>query len=76
MLEVCRRGRPEVFCQKGSPENLAKFTGRHLCKSLFLILDFAKFLRTPFLENTPGGCFCVFGWRCFVSKSVYSLYTL
>ena len=26
---------PEVFYQKGVPENFAKFTGKHLCQSLF-----------------------------------------
>ena len=27
--------RPEVFCEKGVPKNLAKLTGKHLCQSLF-----------------------------------------
>ena len=27
---------PEVFCKKGVLRNFAKFTGRHLCQSLFL----------------------------------------
>ena len=26
---------PEVFCEKGVLENFAKFTGKHLCQSLF-----------------------------------------
>ena len=26
---------PEVFCKKGVLRNLAKFTGKHLCQSLF-----------------------------------------
>ena len=42
---------------KGVLRNYAKFTGKHLCQSLFLIklqtwefsVNFAKFLRTPFL---------------------------
>ena len=25
-----------MFCKKGVPENFAKFTGKHLCHSLFL----------------------------------------
>ena len=29
---------PEVFCKKGVLKNLANFTGKHLCSSLFLIL--------------------------------------
>ena len=27
--------RPDVFCKKGALENFAKFTGKHLCQSLF-----------------------------------------
>ena len=32
-----RSSRPEVFCKKGVLRNLAKFTGKHLCWSFFLI---------------------------------------
>ena len=50
---------------KGILRNFAKFTGRQLCQSLFLNkfaglwhscfpVNFAKFLRTPFLQNTSG----------------------
>ena len=28
--------RPEVFCKKGVLRNFTKFTGKHLCQSLFL----------------------------------------
>ena len=30
-----RSSRPEVFCKKGVLKILAKFTGKHLCQSLF-----------------------------------------
>ena len=61
--------------KKGVPRNFAKFTGKHLCQSLFLnrvagdmpatlfkkilwhrcfYVNFAKFLGTPFLQNTSG----------------------
>ena len=30
-----RSSRPDVFCQKGVLRNFAKFTGKHLCQSLF-----------------------------------------
>ena len=36
--------------------NFAKFTGKHLCQRLwhkYFPLNFAKFLRTPFLQKTP-----------------------
>ena len=32
---IFRSSRPEVFCQKGVLRNFAKFTGKHLCQSLF-----------------------------------------
>ena len=46
-----------MFCKKGALKNLAKFTGKHLCQSLFFnkvagLVNFTKFLRTPFLQNT------------------------
>ena len=57
---------PEVFCKKGVLRYLAKFTGKHLCQSLFFNkvagfsfrlwhryfpANFAKFLRTFFLTE-------------------------
>ena len=30
-----RSSRPDVFCKKGILSNFAKFTGKHLCHSLF-----------------------------------------
>ena len=30
-----RSSRPELFCKKGVPRKFAKFTGNHLCQSLF-----------------------------------------
>ena len=39
-----RSSRPEVFCKKGVLENVAKFTGKHLCQDLFFnkVLNFIK----------------------------------
>ena len=63
-----RSSRLEVFSKKGVLSNFAKFTGKHLCQSLFyntlLIkrlwhrwfpVNFAIFLRTPFLPEHSGG---------------------
>ena len=72
IFTVAGGSRPEVFCKKGVFRNFTKFTGKHLCQrskdcnfiknrlrfSCFP-LNFAKFLKTPFLQNTFGGCFCV-----------------
>ena len=32
---LVRSSYPEVFCKKGVPRNFTKFTGKHLCQSLF-----------------------------------------
>ena len=37
MIADIRSSRPEVFCKKGVLRNFTKFTGKHLCQSLFLI---------------------------------------
>ena len=63
-----RSSRPEVFCKKGVPRNLAKFTVKHLCQSLFFnkkrlchrcfpCVNFAKFPRALFLQSTSGSYF-------------------
>ena len=54
--------------KKGVLRNFAKFTGKHLCRSLFLIklqalwhrcfsVNFAKFLETPFYRIPLDDCF-------------------
>ena len=56
---------PEMFCRKGAFRNFIKFTGKHLCQSLFFNkcaglryswcrcfpVNFAKFVRTPFFTE-------------------------
>ena len=32
---IYRSSRPEVFCKKDALRNFTKFTGKHLCQSLF-----------------------------------------
>ena len=82
---ICRCSRRRCFVRKGILRNFAKFTGKHLCQSLFFNqtaglrpatllkkrlwpatllkkrlwhrcfpVNFIKFLRTPFLQNTSG----------------------
>ena len=56
---VIRSSCSEVFYKKSILRNFAKFTGKHLCLSLFfnkvadimLSNHFAKFLRTPFFTE-------------------------
>ena len=77
LLEIERKRSIHGRCsvRKGVLRNLARFTGKHLCHSLFLNkvgglrpanllkkrlwhmffpVNFAKFLRTTFLQNTSG----------------------
>ena len=70
-----RNSHQRCSMKKGVLRNFTKFTGKHLCQSLFFnkVADlrlatflkkrlwhrcfpviFAKFLRTPFLQNTSG----------------------
>ena len=46
-MSVDRSSRPEVPCKKGVLIYFAKFTGKHLCQSLFLI------------KLQASSCFCV-----------------
>ena len=55
--------RPEVLCKKGVLRNFTKFTGKHLCQSLYFLklqqriwhrcfyVNFMRFLRTPFFKE-------------------------
>ena len=37
--QIAYGSRPEVFCKKGALRNFTKFTGKHLCQSLFFNKD-------------------------------------
>ena len=37
LISCFKSSRPDVFCEKGVLGNFAKFTGKHLCQSLFLM---------------------------------------
>ena len=81
---IFRSNRPEVFCKKSVLRNLAKFTGKRLCQSLFFNkvadlrhrcfpVNFTKFLRTNFLQNTSGRLpldikLPLFNTGCFLGK--------
>ena len=52
-----RRSRPEVFCKKGVVRNVAKFTGKQLYQSLFLMAqvfscEFREILKNTFSYGT------------------------
>ena len=60
-----------MFFKVGALENVAIFSEKHLCRSIFLnkvaglqafSVNIAKFFRTAFLQSTSGGCFCNAGF--------------
>ena len=54
VLSEIQKQSPEVFCKRSFHSNFAKFTGKHLCQSLwnrFFPVNFKKFLRTPFFTE-------------------------
>ena len=65
-LLIVKSSHRSCSMKKGVPKNFAKFTGKHLCQSLYfnkvagLSLNFAKFLRTTFYRITPVA---VFAWQ-------------
>ena len=52
--KVIRSSRPEVFRKIGALRNVAKFTGKHLCQSLFF--NTVAALSLYFLQDISGGC--------------------
>ena len=60
--------RSEVFCKKGVLKNFAKFTGKHLCQSLF----FNKFLGFMKEETLVQEFSCEF---CEISENSFSYRT-
>ena len=65
-LQFFHRQPPEMFYKNGVLKNFATFTGKQLCQSPFVscsfikktlsnrALNFARFLKAPFLKNTTG----------------------
>ena len=50
---LIRSSRPDVFCENGVLRNFAKFTGKHLCQSLF----FNKVAGAATLRSSPPEVF-------------------
>ena len=55
--------RSEVFSRKCALRNFAKFTGKHLCQSLFFNkVAGARVSLLTLSRNSPGACFCSFSF--------------
>ena len=63
----CRSSCPDVFCQTDVLENLAKFTGKHLCRSLFLNKVLGQDLKL-YQKRLPQVFSCEF---CEISKITF-----
>ena len=81
---ICRSSHRRCSVRKGALRNLAKFTGKHLCQSLFLkktsglqlikknlaqMFSF-EFLRTPISQNTSEGLlYFMYKWTIACGKT-------
>ena len=67
---IYRNSHPEIFCKKSVLKNFVKFTGKHVCESLFFniksrlynscfTVNFFKIFRIFFTYNNSGGSYIV-----------------
>ena len=64
--------RPEVFCKKGVLRNFTKFTGKHLCQSLFFnkVADLAcNFIKKETLAQVFPCEFCEISKNTFFYRT-------
>ena len=69
IIDAIRSSHPEVFCKKVALRNFAKFTGKHLCQSLFFNKVAGQVFSCEVCEickNTFFSCFCATQW--FISQ--------
>ena len=55
---IFRSSRAEVFCKKGILKNFTKFTGKHLCQSLFFNKAAGNFIKKETLAQVFSCEFC------------------
>ena len=68
-VEKYRSSRPEVFCRKGVLRNFAKFTGKHLCQSLFFNKEtLALVFSCKFCEISKNTFFTEHLWTTAIKK--------
>ena len=61
-----RSSRPDVFCEKGVLRNFAKFTGKHLCQSLFFNkVAGLSFIKKEALAQVFSSEFCEISMNTF-----------
>ena len=70
--EIFRSSRPEVFCEKDVLRNFAKFTGKHLCQSLFfnkVAGGASKFIKKGTLAHVFSSEFCEISKNTFFYRT-------
>ena len=76
-MENIRSSRPEVFCKKGVLRNFTKFTGKHLCQSLFFNkvagLTPANFIKKEALAQVFCREFCEISKNTFFIEHLWWL---
>ena len=72
-LTNVRYSRQEMFCKKGVLRNFAKFTGKHLCQSLFLnkvaVLRPATLLKKEILALVFSCEYCEISKNAFLHRT-------
>ena len=76
-ISLFSSSRPEVFCKKGVLRSFAKFTGKHLCQSLFFNKVSSLRPTTLFKKKLWHRCFPVnsakFPWTHFIIEHLWWL---
>ena len=68
-LVTVRSSRPELFCEKGVLKSFTKFTGKHLCQSVFFFIKVEGLRLANLLKKTLAQLFsCEF---CEIFKNTF-----
>ena len=74
LSQTYRSSRPQVFCEKGVLRNFTKFTGKHLCQSLFLNKVAAcNFIKKETLAQVFSCEFCEISKTTFFTEYLWWL---
>ena len=76
MFTTVQKQPPEVFCEKGVLRNYTKFTGRHLCQSLFFNKagkrDSGSFVKKETLTQVFFSEFCEISKNTFFTEHLWA----
>ena len=73
MYSSYRGSRPDVFCKKGVLRNFTKFTGKHLCRSLFFKKEtLAQVFSCEFCEISKNAFFTEHVWWLLLYLMYYT----